>query len=58
MLNIKIVTWSLEIWTVFTFMFCVIFGMLTPSSEHMCTLRKQALRGFEWLGWPGFKETW
>lgn len=35
MLNIKVVTWSLAIWTTFSFVFCVVYGLLTPSSLHM-----------------------
>ena len=35
MLNIKVVTWSLAIWTTFTFVFCVVYGLLTPSGVHM-----------------------
>lgn len=35
MLNIKVVTWSLALWTSFSFVFCVAFAMLTPSSLVM-----------------------
>ena len=35
MLNIKVVTWSLAIWTTFSFLFCVAFAMLTPQSLNM-----------------------
>ena len=54
MLNIKVVTWSLAIWTAFSFVFCVVYGMLTPSTEHMDTFLKQVLPGFEWNSWRGF----
>ena len=54
MLNIKVVTWSLAIWTTFTFVFCVVYGLLMPSSLHMTALREQILPGFEWLSWRGF----
>ncbi|MEC4718080.1 DUF5676 family membrane protein [Noviherbaspirillum sp. CPCC 100848] len=54
MLNIKIVTWSLAIWTTFTFVFCVVFAMLTPSSLYMHSLLIQVLPGFEWFSWRGF----
>ena len=54
MLNIKVVTWSLAIWTTFTFIFCVVFGLLTPSSMHMTAFLEQVLPGFEWLTWRGF----
>lgn len=54
MLNIKIVTWSLAIWTAFTFVFCVVFALLTPSSLYMHALLLQFLPGFEWFSWRGF----
>lgn len=54
MLNIKIVTWSLAIWTTFTFVFCVVFAMLTPSTLYMHGLLLQILPGFQWFSWWGF----
>ena len=47
MLNIKVVTWSLAIWAAFTFAFCVVYGLLTPSGVHMYALLQQVLPGFE-----------
>jgi hypothetical protein len=54
MLNIKIVTWSLAILTTFTFVFCVVFAMLTPSTLYMHGLLLQILPGFQWFSWWGF----
>ena len=54
MLNIKVVTWSLAIWTAFTFVFCVVYGLLTPSSLHMVAMLEQTLPGFKWLTGVGF----
>ena len=54
MLNIKVVTWSLAIWTVFTVLFRVAFAMLTPSTLYMHALLLQILPGFEWFSWRGF----
>lgn len=54
MLNMKIVTWSLALWTTFTFLFCVAFAMLTPQSINMHALLLQVLPGFEWYSWRGF----
>ncbi len=54
MLNIKVVTWSLALWTAFTFVFCVVYGLVTPESMHMTALLVQVLPGFEWLTWWGF----
>ena len=44
MLNIKAVTWSLAIWTSFSFVFCVVYGMLTPSSVHMSSFLSRSCR--------------
>ena len=54
MLNIKVVTWSLALWSAFSFVFCVAFAMLTPSSLSMHALLLQLLPGFEWYSWRGF----
>ena len=54
MLNMKVVTWSLASWTTFSFVFCVAFAMLTPSSLTMHALLLQVLPGFEWFSWRGF----
>lgn len=54
MLNIKVVTWSLALWSSFSFVFCVAFAMLTPSSLSMHALLLQVLPGFEWFSWRGF----
>ena len=54
MLNIKVVTWSLAIWTAFTFVFCVVYGLVTPSSIHMSAFLQQVLPGFEPNSWRGF----
>ncbi len=54
MLNIKIVMWSLAVWATFTFVLCVAYGLLTPSSEHMSVFLQQVLPGFEPNSWRGF----
>lgn len=54
MLNIKVVTWSLAIWTAFSYVFCVIFGFLTPSGVHMSAFLLQVLPGYELHSWQGF----
>ena len=53
MLNIKVVTWSLAIFTSFTFVFCVVYGLLTPESIHMSAFLQQVLPGFEPNSWRG-----
>ena len=52
MLNIKVVTWSLALWA--AFMFCIIYGLLTPSSLSIHMLLEKILPGFKWLTWQGF----
>ena len=54
MLNIIVVTWSLAIWVAFSFVLCVVYGMLTPSGVHMYAFLQQVLPGFESHSWRGF----
>ena len=54
MLNIKVVTWSLAIWTAFSYLFCVVYGLLTPSGVHMSAFLLQVLPGYELHSWRGF----
>ena len=54
MLNIKVVTWSLAIWITFSYIFCIVYGLLTPSSLHMSAFLQQVLPGFEPNNWRGF----
>ncbi len=54
MLNLRLVSWSLAIWSAFTFLFCVVYGLITPQSLHMHAFLEQVLPGFKWLSWPGF----
>ena len=54
MLNTKLVTWTLGLWTSITFVVCVIYGLVTPQSLHMSALLEQVLPAFKWLTWWGF----
>lgn len=54
MLNIKIVTWSLGIFTAITFVLCVIYGLIVPESLHAPQLLEAALPAFKWLTFWGF----
>ena len=54
MLNIKVVTWSLAIWTTISFVLCVIYGLVTPSGVHMYAFLQQVLPGYESLSARGF----
>jgi len=53
MLNTKLVTWALGIWTSITFVVCVISGLVTPESLHMSAFLEQVLPAFKWLTWWG-----
>lgn len=54
MLNIKIVTWSLGIFTAISFVLCVIYGLVVPQSLHMHEFLEMVLPAFEWLTVFGF----
>ena len=54
MLNTKLVTWTLAIWTSITFIVCVIYGLVVPQSLHMSAFLEQILPAFKWLTWWGF----
>ncbi|MEO6325504.1 MAG: DUF5676 family membrane protein [Thermoanaerobaculia bacterium] len=54
MLNIKVVTWSLGIFTSTSFVLCVIYGLLVPSSLHNAQVLEAALPAFKWLTLVGF----
>ena len=61
MLNIKIVSWALGLWSAFTFVVCVLYGLIVPESLHMHAFLEQVLPAFKWLtGWGfvlGFVES-
>lgn len=54
MLNMKIVTWSLGIFTAISFVLCVIYGLVVPQSLHMHEFLEMVLPAFEWLTVFGF----
>lgn len=54
MLNIKVVTWSLALFGVVTFLVCLLYGLIVPAPLHMSTFLGQVLPGFRWLTLGGF----
>lgn len=54
MLNIKVVSWALGTFSAFTFVVCVLYGLIVPESLHMKAVLEQLLPGFKWLTWWGF----
>lgn len=55
MLNIRVVSWSLGIFTAFTFVLCVLYGLIVPERLHgMQSFLEAVLPAFKWLTLPGF----
>jgi hypothetical protein len=54
MLNIKIVSWSLGIFTAISFVLCVIYGLIVPQSLHAYQFLEAVLPAFKWLTFGGF----
>jgi len=48
-LNIRVLTWSLATFTLFTYLVCVAYGLIVPESFHMVQFLEMALPGFKWL---------
>jgi 2TM family of unknown function (DUF5676) len=48
-LNIRVLTWSLASFTLFTYLVCVVYGLIVPESFHMVQFLEIALPGFKWL---------
>jgi 2TM family of unknown function (DUF5676) len=48
-LNIRVLTWSLASFTVFSYLVCVVYGLIVPESFHMVEFLEIALPGFKWL---------
>ena len=54
MLNLKVVTWSLGLFTAVSFVACVIYGLVVPPSLHMGQALEAVLPAFKWLTLGGF----
>ncbi len=54
MLNTKLITWTLGIFTSFSFVICVIFGLITPESIHMHQFLEMVLPAFQWISFGSF----
>lgn len=53
-LNIRVVTWALATFTTFSFVVCVLYGLIVPESFHMVQFLEIALPGFKWLTFGSF----
>jgi hypothetical protein len=54
MLNLKVVSWSLGTFAAVSFVVCVIYGMIVPSSLHATQALEAVLPAFKWLTVSGF----
>ena len=54
MLNLKVVTWSLGIFASVSFVLCVIYGLVVPTSLHSVRALEAVLPAFTWLTLGGF----
>lgn len=55
LLNMKVVSWSSGIFTAFTFVLCVIYGLIVPERLHgMSAFLEMILPAFKWLSFAGF----
>ena len=54
MLNWKIVCWSLGLTASFSFILCVVWGLITPDALHMHAFLEQILPAFKWLSLGAF----
>lgn len=54
MLNIRIASWSLGVFTAVSFVLCVAYGLLVRPNLHMAPFLEMVLPAFEWLTIEGF----
>jgi hypothetical protein len=54
MLNIRLVSWSLGLFTAISFVLCVIYGLIVPPGLHMARALEAVLPAFKWLTVTGF----
>lgn len=54
MLNIKVVTWSLALFTTLSYLLCLVYSFFTPGTTHMLAFLQQVLPGYEPNSWSGF----
>lgn len=55
LLNIRVVSWSLGIFTSFTYILCILYGLVVPQKFHgMSAFLEAMLPAFRWLTFSGF----
>ena len=53
-LNIRVVAWSLASFTSFSFVACVLYGLIVPENFHAVQLLEIGLPGYKWLSIGSF----
>jgi hypothetical protein len=54
MLNTKLITWALSLFTSLSYLICVLYGLVTPESVHMHQFLEIVLPAFEWISVGSF----
>ncbi|MBI4686605.1 MAG: hypothetical protein HY756_02325 [Nitrospirae bacterium] len=55
MLNMRVVIWSMGIFLSFSYILCVLYGLIVPQRLHgMQNFLEAALPAFKWLTFGGF----
>ncbi|MFA6054851.1 MAG: DUF5676 family membrane protein [Thermodesulfovibrionales bacterium] len=55
LLNIRVVSWSLGLFLSFSYILCVLYGLVVPERLHgMSQFLETALPAFKWLSFGGF----
>jgi hypothetical protein len=54
MLNTKLITWALSLFTSLSYLICVLYGLVTPESLHMHQFLEIVLPAFEWISVGSF----
>jgi len=55
LLNIRVVSWSLGLFLSFSYILCVLYGLVVPERLHgMSAFLEMVLPAFKWLSFSGF----
>ena len=49
MVDTRVLTWSLGLFAVVSFLVCVVYGLIAPQALHMHAFLETVLPGFRWL---------
>lgn len=54
MLNVRVVGWSVGLFTALTYVLCVVYGLIAPQWHGMAGFLEAVLPAFKWLTFWGF----